>query len=60
VNGSRLARLVLRGLVAFLGIVAGAVVLILFWAPPISPYRLAVFLCSMVDLSGAVVVTVVV
>ena len=38
-NGSRLARLILPGLVAFLGIAAGAVVLILFWAPTISSVR---------------------
>ena len=55
-----LVTLALPALLAFLGIGAGAVVLILAWAPTLSPARQVAFLGSLFALSGAVVVAVVV
>ncbi len=48
----------IAALVAFVGIAAGAVVLILAWAPTLTPARQIGFLSSMFALSGAVVVAV--
>lgn len=49
-------RCLAAALVAFMGIAAGAIVLILVWAPTTSPARLVALLGTMFAFTGAVVV----
>lgn len=59
-NRNQLVTLALPALLAFLAIGAGAALLILAWAPTLSPTRQVAFLGSLFALSGAVVVAAVV
>lgn len=57
-SGKSVARLLVRTLVIILSIAAGVGLLILVWAPMLSPYRMVAFLASMLARTGAIVAVV--